>query len=208
MIRVFPAVVILLALTAGAAGQTFYGTTDLAAFREGRDREFRSKSESPLTDAGFAAFEGLKYFPNDSRFRVPAVFTRVRGEKYFMMPTSSGKAKRFVKYGVLEFRLDNRPYRLSVYQADEAARAAYPDYAELLFIPFRDLTSGKETYSVGRYIDIKLPKGNRVVLDLNLAYNPNCAYGNDKFSCPIPPKENYLAVRVTAGELNYEGRSK
>jgi uncharacterized protein (DUF1684 family) len=110
-----------------------------------------------------------------------------------------------VKYGVLEFRLENRPYRLSVYQADEAARTAHPDYADLLFIPFLDLTSGKETYSVGRYIDIMLPKGKTVMLDLNLAYNPNCAYGNDKFSCPIPPKENYLQVRVTAGELNYAG---
>ena len=182
-------------MAAAAAGQTFYGTTDLAAFRAGRDKEFRNKAESPLTDAEFVSFDGLKYFSNDLKFRVTAVLTRIAGEKYFMMPTSSGKAKRFVKYGILKFRLANRPYRLNVYQADEAAREAYPDYADLLFIPFRDLTSGKETYSVGRYIDIKLPKGKTVTLDLNLAYNPNCAYGNDKYSCPIPPKENFLSAR-------------
>jgi uncharacterized protein (DUF1684 family) len=82
-----------LALAVAAAGQTFYGTTDLAAFREGRDREFRNKAESPLTDAGFTAFQGLKYFPNHKKYRVKAIFTRVAGEKYFMMPTSSGKAR-------------------------------------------------------------------------------------------------------------------
>jgi uncharacterized protein len=191
-----------------AAGQTFYGTTDRSVFLEGRDREFRDRAESPLTDEDFAAFDGLKYFPEDKSFRVTATLERTADAKLFMMPTSSGKSKRFAKYGVLRFRIAGRPYQLSVYQADAEVREAFPEFADLLFVPFRDQTSGKETYSVGRYIDIKTPKGKRVTLDLNLAYNPNCAYGSDKYSCPIPPKENHLPLRVTAGELNYKHAAK
>ncbi len=204
MLRSLRAIFAVFVFAVSAAGQTFYGTTDLTAFRSGRDKEFRNKAESPLTEQGFAEFDGLKYFPVDNRFRVTAAFTRTADGRAFMMPTSSGRSKRFVKYGVLRFRIAGKPHVLSVYQADAAVREAFPEYADLLFIPFRDETSGHETYGVGRYIDIKTPKGRRVTLDFNLAYNPNCAYGSDKYSCPIPPKENFLRLRVTAGELAYE----
>ena len=206
--RVLTLIFAIVCFAVTAAGQTFYGTTDRTAFRDGRDREFRNRAESPLTDEGFAAFDGLKYFPADDKFRVTATIERTADAKLFMMPTSSGKVKRFSKYGMLRFRIAGRPYQLSVFQADADVRAAHPEFADLLFIPFRDRTSGKETYSVGRYIDIKTPKGKRVTLDFNLAYNPNCAYGSDKYSCPIPPKENSLQLRVTAGELDHKHPAK
>jgi uncharacterized protein (DUF1684 family) len=197
------AIAVLFLAATFAAGQTFYGTTDLGVFRDGRDKEFRDRAESPLTDEDLAAFDGLRYFRTDRRFRVTARLVRTSDEKVFRMPTSSGRSKRFVKYGLLKFSIAKRPYTLSVFRPDAEARAKHPEYADLLFVPFRDRTSVRETYGVGRYIDIRAPKGDRVTLDFNLAYNPNCAYGSDKYSCPIPPKENFLRLRVTAGELNY-----
>jgi uncharacterized protein len=208
MVRILFIAVVVLTLAALAAGQTFYGTTDLAAFRDGRDKEFRNRAESPLKAEDFTAFKGLNYFPTDDTFRVTAELTRTPDEKVFQMPTSAGTARTFVKYGVLKFTLAEKTHTLSIYQADADSRARHPEYADLLFIPFRDQTNGSETYGAGRYIDIKMPKDARVTIDFNLAYNPNCAYGRNDFSCPVPPKENFLQTRVTAGEMNYKSTGK
>lgn len=204
MLRLLALLILVFGFSAAAAGQTFYGTTDVKAFRDGRDKEFRDKKESPLKDEDFAKFTGLNYFPVDEKFRVNAEFTRTPDEKYFEMPTSSGITKKFVKFGVLKFRIDGKPFSLSVYQIDAAVLARFPEYADLLFVPFRDLTGRTTTYDGGRYIDIKRPEGNSAVIDFNLAYNPNCAYGSDKYNCPIPPRENSLKLSVLAGEKRYE----
>jgi hypothetical protein len=190
-------------LAAIASGQTFYGSTDLKTFRDGRDKEFRDRAESPLKDEDFAAFKGLNYYATDNAFRVTATFKRTADAKYFQMPTSSGVTKKFVKYGVLTFKLNGKLATLSVYQTDAATLKKFPEYAHLLFIPFKDATNRTETYGGGRYIDIVIPKGDEVILDFNLAYNPNCAYGSDKYSCPIPPRENRLTVAIKAGEKRY-----
>jgi len=74
----------------------------------------------------------------------------------------------------------------------------------LLFVPFRDGTSGKETYGGGRYFDCEIPPiGNSILLDFNKAYNPYCAY-NPRFSCVIPPEENRLKIKIEAGEKLFE----
>ena len=202
--RLAAVLIMMLGIAVSAGGQTFYGTTDVAKFRDGRDREFRNMAESPLKPEDLAGFKGLNYYEIDDAFRVTAKFTRTPSEKYFQMPTSSGITKKFVKYGVLKFTLGGKALTLSVYQMDAAILAKFPEYADLLFVPFRDLTNRTETYGGGRYIDIKKPEKGTVILDLNLAYNPNCAYGSDKFNCPIPPRENSLSVSVTAGEKRYE----
>lgn len=191
------------AMFAGANAQTFYGTTDLKTFRDGRDKEFRNKDESPLKPEDLANFNGLNYYPFDAAFRFTATFLRTADEKYFEMPTSSGRTKKFVKYGILTFVIGGKQQRLSVYQTDAKTLADFPEYADLLFVPFRDATNKTETYGGGRYIDIRAPKGKTVTLDFNLAYNPNCAYGSDKYNCPIPPRENTLDTAVTAGEKRY-----
>lgn len=202
--RLAAVLIMMLGIAVSAGGQTFYGTTDVAKFREGRDREFRNMAESPLKPEDLAGFKGLNYFEIDDAYRVKAEFTRTPSEKYFQMPTSSGITKKFVKYGILKFMLEGKALTLSVYQMDAAILAKFPEYADLLFVPFKDLTNRTETYGGGRYIDIKKPEKGTVILDLNLAYNPNCAYGSDKFNCPIPPKENSLNVSVKAGEKRYE----
>ena len=201
---IFLSLFIVLSLSAFVQAQTFYGTNDLKTFRTGRDKEFRNKAESPLLEEDFSNFKGLNYYDEDKSFRVEAQFQRTTDENYFQMPTSSGVPKRYVKYGVLKFKLENREYQLNVYQADKAVLEKFPEYADLLFVPFKDATNGTETYGGGRYIDIKTPKGNKVILDFNLAYNPSCAYGSDKYSCPIPPKKNSLKIAIKAGEKNFE----
>ena len=185
-----------------AQAQTFYGSTDIKVFREGRDHEFRDKKESPLKEEDFPRFSGLNYFPVDNNFRVTAQFTLVPSEKWFQMPTSAGVTIKFLKFGILQFKLGDKSFELSVYKMDPAITANFPEYADLLFVPFKDLTNRTETYGGGRYIDIKTPKNKTVILDFNLAYNPNCAYGR-QWSCPIPPSENSLSIAVMAGEKRF-----
>jgi uncharacterized protein len=195
--------IFVLGLFSSLSGQTFYGSTDVKAFREGRDAEFRDKAESPLKEEDFDKFKGLNYFPINTAYRVTATFTRTPDEKYFQMPTSSGKTKKFVRYGSVRFRLHGAERTLSVYQIDKEVLDKFPEYADLLFIPFRDASNKTETYAGGRYIDIRQPKGGAVVLDFNLAYNPSCAYGSDRYNCPIPPRENTLDIAIKAGEKRY-----
>lgn len=186
-----------------AQAQDFYRSTDLKVFREGRDKEFRNKEESPLLDEDFPNFTGLNYFTNDKNYYIKAKFERTTDEKYFSMPTSSGKARKFVKYGVLKFKLNRKNHQLSVYQYDEETLKKYPEESDMLFLPFKDLTNGKDTYSGGRYLSFKAPQKKSVILDFNLSYNPSCAYGSDRYSCPIPPKENFLQTEIKAGEKSY-----
>jgi uncharacterized protein len=193
--------VLVLSLT--ASGQTFYGTSDIKVFRDGRDHEFRNRKDSPLKEEDFAGFKGLNYYPEDKAYSIKAKFTRTADEKYFQMPTSSGKMKMFIKYGVLKFKIAGKSLVLAVYQADPAMLEKFPEYADMLFVPFKDATNRTETYGGGRYIDIKKPAGSQVMLDFNLAYNPNCAYGGDKWNCPVPPRENVLDIEIKAGEKRY-----
>jgi hypothetical protein len=77
-----------------------------------------------------------------------------------------------------------------------------PDARELFFI-FRDLTSRKETYGAGRFLYAEMPKNGKLILDFNKAYNPPCAF-TPYSTCPLPPKENLLPVRIEAGEMRHE----
>jgi hypothetical protein len=75
--------------------------------------------------------------------------------------------------------------------------------SDILFIPFKDRTNGKETYDGGRYIDAEILPGYKMVLDFNMAYHPSCAY-NEKFICVLPPRENMLEIEIRVGEKNYK----
>lgn len=78
-------------------------------------------------------------------------------------------------------------------------------YADHLFIPFTDMTSGEESYENGRYIDLSIAdvESGHFTIDFNKAYNPYCAYVSDLYNCPIPPKENHLSIKIKAGEMKY-----
>ena len=127
---------------------------------------------------------------------VTAKFVRTVDEQPFKMKTTTDRLPEYVKYGELIFDLKGKPFKLNIYQnQDLIKKEGFEDY---LFLPFLDNTNGEESYGGGRYIDMRIPDGDTIIVDFNSAYNPYCAY-NEKYSCPIVPRENYLDTEVRAG---------
>jgi uncharacterized protein len=144
----------------------------------------------------------FRFFDIDAKFCVLAKFTRIVDTTGFMMTTSSGKKSKYFVYGKLKFKLGARPFSLYVYQSEKLM--SNEEYADYLFVPFTDITTGVQTYGAGRYIDLKLAdvEPGELYLDFNKAYNPYCAYA-EGFNCPIPPRQNYINYSVKAGEKNF-----
>ncbi len=160
------------------------------------NKEYADKNESPLMEEDLIVFKGLDFYPINEKYTVSAEFVRTADEKSFKMKTTGTRTPEYVKYGELHFKLDNRKFKLNVYQNIELIKKeGYHDY---LFLPFSDQTCGKGSYIGGRYIDMRIPKSNTVIIDFNKAYNPYCAY-NHKYSCPIVPLENDLKTEILAG---------
>jgi uncharacterized protein (DUF1684 family) len=117
-------------------------------------------------------------------------------DERIVMPTTTGGEQVYRRAGVVRFHVDGEPTQVTLYASDDTHD---------LFLPFRDATSGRETYGAGRYLEVEPPgPDGRVVIDLNYVYNPYCAY-NPEWSCPIPPGENWLTVPIRAGEKSFPG---
>jgi uncharacterized protein (DUF1684 family) len=167
-----------------------------AEFQQKLNKEFANKEESPLTDNDFKTFKELDFFPISEQYIVQARFVRTKNEKVFKMKTSTTRQPEYIKYGELHFMLEQKKMVLNVYQNVELSKKeGYEDY---LFLPFSDQTCGKESYLGGRYIDLRFPQSETVIIDFNKAYNPYCAY-NHKYSCPVVPLENDLPIEIKAG---------
>lgn len=170
--------------------------TSVVEFQNKLNAEYADKKESPLTDADFKMFKSLDYYAVDAKFAVEARFLKTEKEKSFKMKTTGSRTPEYKKYGELSFVIDGKALKLNVYQNIELSKKeGFEDY---LFLPFSDLTCGKESYIGGRYIDMRFPKSDVMLLDFNKAYNPYCAY-NHKYSCPIVPLENDLDIEILAG---------
>ena len=168
--------------------------------RKERRKEFKDPEQSPLGERA-KYFKQLYYFPIDPTYRVTAQLTKTPKAKPFRIPTNDPTVqKEFVSYGELSFELAGGTHTLTVYKSLQLLRI--PLYKDYLFLPFRDESSGWDTYGGGRYLDLNIPEGSEMILDFNLAYNPNCVY-SDGWSCPIPPAENTLSISIEAGEKNY-----
>lgn len=158
--------------------------------------DFKDASKSPLKDKDRKTFTGLDFFKFDSTFVVEAILKRTPDSKWFNMKTTDDRLSKERIYGVLSFKLKDKKYELNVYQGEELMKTeGFTDY---LFLPFLDDTNGTSTYGGGRYIDLRIPHGDVIELDFNKAYNPYCAY-DEKYSCPIVPRVNYLDIEVVAG---------
>jgi uncharacterized protein len=188
---------LLLILFAGSAGAQDQAS-DVQRFRQIRDKGFRDPALTPLLRADFLNFKGLEYFANDAKFALRAKFEKTADAQFFMMPTTAGTTRKYFKYGVLTFELEGKSLSLNVYRSEVSAARN-----DLLFVPFKDLTNGRETYGAGRYLNLDPPAGAEVRLDFNFAYNMSCAYGREEFSCTIPPKENFLQIEIKAGEKSF-----
>lgn len=177
---------------------------DIQEFQISLNKSFRNPEVSPLPDRYRKDFEGLDFFPADTTFRVWARIERTPEALPFEMPTSTDESARERRYGKLTFKLRGNTFMLEVYQSpDLLLKEGYGDY---LFLPFTDDTNGGDTYGGGRYIDLRIPKGDSILVDFNKAYNPYCAY-NSKYSCPLVPKVNHLQTEVLAGVKAFQEKN-
>ncbi len=170
--------------------------SELGDFRRRKEEFFRSDPQSPLTEEQRGQFASLDYFDENVELVIEAPLNNEVDPEPIEMQTSTGGRQVFRRAGVVRFEVDGEPAQLTLYASDDI---------DELFLPFRDATSGAETYGAGRYLDVDPPKDGRLKVDFNLAYNPYCAY-NPNFSCPIPPGENWLGVPIRAGEKSFRGK--
>jgi uncharacterized protein len=173
---------------------------DIIAIQK-RRAEFLVKSDnSPVPIATrHRGFKGLEYFPIDRKYQFKLKLHKFENPARVPISLSNGAKVEALRFGYLRFSLDGKLLTLNVYKKHE-------DDTEV-FLPFRDETSGHETYGAGRYVDVEVdPSDNSCVLDFNLSYNPLCAFGAGNFDCPIPPSENWLLnVEIRAGEMKFQG---
>ena len=135
----------------------------------------------------------LPLYPPDPKYAVPAQLRLAEARQVVEVPTSTGTIRRMELVGTLEFTLDGQQMSLGALVPAGTTRVGD------LFVPFADLTTGKETYSAGRYLDIPPTRTGLYTIDFNKAYNPTCAY-NEAFECPYPPPSNRLKTAIRAGE--------
>ena len=174
----------------------FSQTETSQEYQQNLNKEYADKKESPLTDEDFRKFKSLDFYEINTKFIVEAKFIKSENEKVFEMKTSTTRLPKYIKYGELLFKIDSIEYKLNIYQnIDLTKNEGYEDY---LFLPFSDLSCGNESYIGGRYIDLRIPKSDKMTIDFNKSYNPYCAY-NHKYSCPIVPLENDLKIEILAG---------
>lgn len=190
----------LLFIPAYFSAQTDYYSTVLE-HRTNKNAEFNDTLNSPLKKHQIKKFDSLNYFVPNPKFKIQAKFVKEIGTA-FDMTTSSGQLKKFRQYGKLLFTIDSTDFELPIYQ--NLKLMSHPLYRDYIFIPFTDLTNGDETYGGGRYIEAKTPTSDTFELDFNYSFNPYCHYTTG-YNCPIPPKENFLNIRIEAGEKIYRG---
>lgn len=165
-------------------------------FQKTINAEYADAKTSPLMASDLKTFKSLDFYPISSKYFVNAKLIKAKDEKAFEMKTSTSRKPKYIKYGTVFFTIDGVALQLNVYQDVELSKS--DKYKNHLFLPFSDLTCGKESYIGGRYIDLEIPKGNTIAIDFNQSYNPYCAY-NHAYSCPIVPLENDLNIAIKAG---------
>jgi uncharacterized protein (DUF1684 family) len=144
----------------------------------------------------FKLYKGIQYFPPDLSYRYELALTPNPKPETTVIMSTRGNQRRADKVGWFDFVVGTTPVRL------EALRLLEPGVGENdLGIFFRDATTGKESYELGRYVDVKKLANGNYLLDFNFTYNPACAY-SDHYNCPIPPKANVLPVAIRAGEMD------
>jgi len=147
------------------------------------------------------SFEQLVYFAPDRKYAVDARLERFPEAQPVTMLTSRNLEKTFYRYAKIRFRLDGEEQELTAFKYWLTG-----ENSAILFIPFRDATSGKESYGAGRFLEIEEPAKEAFVLDFNRSFNPLCNY-SPAYNCAIPPRENHLDVAIRAGEKSYPTRT-
>jgi len=176
---------------------------ELQAKRAEKDDFFAEHPQSPIPPDEREEFDGLSYFDPDPDYRVGADVTVHDDPEIVRMDTTAGGEMRYLAIATLSMTLPSAdPDREDVAVTLDGYRQE-DSGAETLFVPFRDKTTGQQTYEGGRYIELAadrtLESADEIVIDFNLAYTPFCAY-SEAFDCPRPPETNWLEVVIPAGE--------
>jgi uncharacterized protein len=169
---------------------------ELEQGRKDKDRFFATEHISPIAHEERSTFRGLKYFAPDPKYSIRAKLHKYDHPETVIMDTSKGTQQKFLRIGYFDFETGGKNVRLQAYKSAERKGD------DQIFVPFKDKTSGKETYEAGRYLDLNPSRNDEYYLDFNFAYNPYCAYSDD-YICPFPPRENWLDVEIRAGEKKY-----
>jgi hypothetical protein len=167
------------------------------AWRAEKDAAFRARDNdgSPIPPELRATFPGLSYYPIDPVYHVPARLdeNRLGPPLIIQLQTSKDQREPYRRVGTLNFSIGEAPYQLTAF-ADSKLESI-----NRLFVPFGDLTNNTETYGGGRFLELDRTPTGLYDLDFNRAYHPFCVYNHD-WECPVPPRENRLAVAIRAGE--------
>lgn len=192
--------VAVVAAFAACSGKPPSYVEEITAARQEKDLMLRESAQSPVPADQRATWPPLDYYPPDESYRVPASLDPpARGAaQAIVMPTSTGQQRQMRRAGTLKFSVRGQPLQLSAFSDVES------NVPNRLFVPFGDLTNGKETYPGGRYLDLDPTATGLYEIDFNRAYSPYCAY-NPTYDCPFPPPENRLKVEIRAGEKYREG---
>ncbi len=202
MIHLVITALFFLATTSWGYSQTYQDTIN--ASRQAKIEGFIKNPTTPLT-ADEVPY--LHFYEPDATYRVQAAVELLYQEVPFRMPTSDGTSKEYIRYAKVSFNIDGDSVELTLYKStDLTFNTALRNH---LFLPFTDMTNGEETYGAGRYLDLSTTDihHGRIEIDFNNAYNPYCAYSSG-YRCPVPPRENDLAIAIRAGEKKYTGPMK
>jgi uncharacterized protein len=192
--KIFPLILLLFSAACSFAQDEYI--KKLQYHRDSTDKEFLNPVSTFLDSATLAHFEGLKYFEADKKFCVTAKFKAIKKATPVKMKTSGTREPIYKPYGTLTFKLEGKKFKLTLYQNADSTR---PEQKNHLLLAFTDLTTGNETYGGGRYIKYSLKDvSEKMIIDFNYCFNPYCAYSS-RFSCVIPPVENFIDLRITAG---------
>ena len=189
------AIAMLMAL--GTRSQENY-LEEMVQYRDSINQEFSDPEKTILDEKDLKHFDGVDFFEVDIKYHVEANFERIKGGKLVKMPTSTERIAQYREYGTLSFQIGEEAFQLTVYQNMTFTKGH--EYEDYLFLPFTDESTGIESYGSGRYLDVRISKisDGKVMLDFNKCYAPNCAYSH-KYSCPIPPSNNSLPIKILAG---------
>ena len=129
---------------------------EMSAYQQKLNKEYADPAESPLEPEDLKDFKELPFFPVNEKYRINARFVRTPGSKAFKMPTFTSRKPVYEKFGEAHFELDGEKIVLAIYQSHDLRQKE--EYKNHLFLPFKDLTNGRESYGGGRYLDLNIPE--------------------------------------------------
>lgn len=203
--RILSFVLLVVALAACKPQETINYEKEIAFERMMRNQEFLNPDESPLNDEQIKEYQALQFFPIGTEWKVEGKIEIIPNPEETVLKKSKESTDKMLKWAKVNFELSGQSQTLYVFKPiPDPLDTAFEDY---LFIPFFDETNGAESYDNGRYLYPEYDGADKMVLDFNRSKNPYCAY-NDRWNCTMPPLDNTVSLKVTAGEKKYGKHSE